>query len=184
MSCQKFHHKRKKLNLLVRSGPVNDQPAAKRPKHKAVVEYTEAKWLYGYHWARRSGTDKKGHAIMCCQICSKHQPSSRWASQGVTVHDESILKRHEGSKSHGIIKNKLRTRLKIVHVGSLLRVKLLCHDYKGFAYTRAMDLHYSMKSGLISKLASDVDGLQFADFEEDMAGEDLVDFSPPSESDA
>lgn len=38
---------------------------------------------------------------MCCQICSKHQPSSQWASQGVTVHDESILKRHEGSKSHG-----------------------------------------------------------------------------------
>jgi len=101
MSCQNFHHKRKKLNLLVRSGPVNEQPAAKRPKHKPVVEDTEAKWLYGYHWARRSGTDKKGHAIMCCQICSKHQPSSQWASQGVTVHDESILKRHEGSKSHG-----------------------------------------------------------------------------------
>ena len=89
-----------------------------------------------------------------------------------------------GFSHHGIIKNKLRTRLKIVHVDSLLRVKLLCHDYKGFAYTRAMDLHYSMKSGLISKLASDVDRLQFADFEEDMAGEDFVDFSPPSESDA
>ena len=86
-----------------------------------------------------------------------------------------------GFSHHGIIKNKLRTRLKIVHVDSLLRVKLLCHDYKGFAYTRAMNLHYSMKSGLISKLASDVDRLQFADFEEDMAGEDFVDFSPPSE---
>ena len=106
MSCKNFHHKRKKLHLLVRSGPVNEQPAAKRPKHKPVVEDTEAKWLYGYHWARRSGTDKKGHAIMCCQIWSKHQPSSQWASQGVTVHDESILKRHEGSKSHGCAVNK------------------------------------------------------------------------------
>ena len=171
MSCQNFHHKRKKLNLLVRSGPVNEQPAAKRPKHKPVVEDTEAKWLYGYHWARRPGTETTMPYMFCLVMLGLVVPLNTACVE-------------RGFSHHGIIKNKLRTRLKIVHVDSLLRVKLLCHDYKGFAYTRAMDLHHSMKSGLISKLASDVDRLQFADFEEDMAGEDFVDFSPPSESDA
>ena len=37
-----------------------------------------------------------------------------------------------GFSHHGIIKNKLRSRLKVVNVDSLLRVKLLCRDYKKF----------------------------------------------------
>ena len=87
---------------LTNAGPGNDRPPAKRAKHlnKPVVEDTEAKWRHGYHWARRTGTDKKGHAIMCCQLCGKHQPHNKWATQGVIVHDESALKQHESSVSH------------------------------------------------------------------------------------
>ena len=46
-----------------------------------------------------------------------------------------------GFSHHGIIKNKLRSRLKVVNVDSLLSVKLLCRDYKKFDYQRAMELH-------------------------------------------
>ena len=87
-----------------------------------------------------------------------------------------------GFSHHGIIKNKLRTRLKVVHVDSLLRVKLLCKGYQEFDYPRALQLHGSMRSGLISRLASEVDQLQFADFEEDLAREEFVDFRPPVDS--
>ena len=55
-----------------------------------------------------------------------------------------------GFSHHGIIKNKLQSRLKVVNVDSLLRVKLLCRDYKKFDYQRAMELHDSMHNSLIS----------------------------------
>ena len=58
-----------------------------------------------------------------------------------------------GLSHHGIIKNKLRSRLKVVNVDSLLRVKLLCRDYKKFDYQRAMELRGSMHNSLISSLA-------------------------------
>ena len=61
---------------------------------------------------------------------------------------------------HGIIKIKLTSRLKIVNVDSLSRVKLLCRDYKKFDYQRAMELHDSMHNSLISSLARKVDQLQ------------------------
>ena len=78
---------------------------------------------------------------------------------------------------HGIIKNKLRSRLRVVNVDSLLRVKLLCRDYKKFDYQRAMELHDSMHNSLISSLARKVDQLQFAAFDEKLANEDLVDLT-------
>ena len=87
-----------------------------------------------------------------------------------------------GFSHHGIIKNKFRSRLKVVNVDSLLRVKLLCRDYKKFDYQRAMELHDSMHNSLISSLARKVDQLQFAAFDEELANEDLVDFTPLSES--
>ena len=43
-----------------------------------------------------------------------------------------------GFSHHGIIKSKLRSRLKVVNIDSLLRVKLLCRDYKKFDYQRAI----------------------------------------------
>ena len=45
-----------------------------------------------------------------------------------------------------------------------------------------MQLHDSMRGSLISSLAKKVDQLQFADFDEELANEDLVDFTPLSES--
>ena len=87
-----------------------------------------------------------------------------------------------GFSHHGIIENKLRSRLKVVNVDSLLRVKLLCRDYKKFDYQRAMELHDSMHNSLISSLARKVDQLQFAAFDEELANEDLVDFTPLPES--
>lgn len=86
--------------MLIHSGTGNDQPPSKR--HKPVVEGTEAKWLYGYHWARSLGKNSNGHAVMACQLCGKHQPNSQWAKQGVVVQDESSLKRHEGSVGHAL----------------------------------------------------------------------------------
>ena len=83
-----------------------------------------------------------------------------------------------GFSHHGTIKNKLRGRLKVVNVDSLLGVKLLCRDYKKFDYQRAMELHDSMHNSLISSLAKKVDQLQSAAFDEELANEDLVDFTP------
>ena len=74
------------------------------------------------------------------------------------------------------------SRLKVVNVDSLLSVKLLCRDYKKFDYQRAMELHDSMHNSLISSLARKVDQLQFAASDEKLANEDLVDFTPLSES--
>ena len=85
-----------------------------------------------------------------------------------------------GFSHHGIIKNKLS--LKVVNVDSLLRVKLLCQDYKKFDYQRAMELHDSMHNSFISSLARKVDQLQFAAFDEELANEDPVDFTPLPES--
>ena len=79
-----------------------------------------------------------------------------------------------GFSHHGIIKNKLRSRLKVVKVESLLRVKLLCRDYKKSDYQRAMELHDSMHNSLISSLARKVDQLQFAAFDEELANQDLT----------
>ena len=87
-----------------------------------------------------------------------------------------------GFSHHEIITYKLRSRLKVVNVDFLLRVKLLCRDYKNFDYQRAMELHDSMHNSLISSLARKVDQLQFAAFDEKLANEDLVDFTPLSES--
>ena len=87
-----------------------------------------------------------------------------------------------GFSHHGIIKNKLRSRLKVVNVDSLLRVKLLCRDHKNFDYQRAMELHDSMHNSLISSLARTAGQLQFAAFDEELANEDLVDFTPLPES--
>ena len=58
----------------------------------------------------------------------------------------------------------------------------LCRDYKKFDYQRAMELHDSMHNSLISSLARKVDQLQFAAFDEVLANEDLVDFTPLPES--
>ena len=88
----------------------------------------------------------------------------------------------QGFSHHGIIKNKLRSRLKVVNVDSLLRVKLLCRDHKKFDYQRAMQLHDSMHNSLISSLARKVDQLQFAAFDEELANEDPVDFTPLPEN--
>ena len=62
-----------------------------------------------------------------------------------------------------------------MNVDSLLRVKLLCRDYKKFDYQRAMELHDSMHNSLISSLARKVDQPQFFAFDEELANEDLVD---------
>ena len=86
-----------------------------------------------------------------------------------------------GFSHHGIIKNKHRIRLKVVNVDSLLRVKLLCRDYKKLDYQRAMELHDCMHN-IISSLARKVDQLQFAAVDEELANEDLVDFTPLLES--
>lgn len=86
--------------MVIHVGAGNDQPPSKR--HRPVVESTEAKWLYGYHWARKVGSNAKGHAIMACQLCGKHQPNSQWATKGVVVQDESSLKRHESSVGHAV----------------------------------------------------------------------------------
>ena len=85
-----------------------------------------------------------------------------------------------GFSHHVVIKNKHRSRLKVVDF--LLRVKLLCQDYKKFDDQRAMELHDSMHNSLISSLARKVDQLQFAAFDEELANEDLVDFTPLLES--
>ena len=45
-----------------------------------------------------------------------------------------------------------------------------------------MELHDSMHNSLISSLARKVDQLQFAAFDEKLANEDLVDFTPLPES--
>ena len=45
-----------------------------------------------------------------------------------------------------------------------------------------MELHDSMHNSLISSLAWKVDQLQFAAFDEELANEDLVDFTPLPES--
>ena len=45
-----------------------------------------------------------------------------------------------------------------------------------------MELHDSMHNSLISSLARKVDQLQFAAFDEELANEDLVDFTPLPES--
>ena len=87
-----------------------------------------------------------------------------------------------GFSHHGIIKNKLRTRLKVVTMDSLLRVKLLADNYKNFDYKMAQEIHGDINTGLISKLASEVDRLQFADLEEDLAAEEQADFTAPPES--
>ena len=55
-------------------------------------------------------------------------------------------------------------------------------DYKKFDYQCAMELHDSMHNSLISSLARKVDQLQFAAFDEELANEDLVDFTPLPES--
>ena len=45
-----------------------------------------------------------------------------------------------------------------------------------------MELHDSMHNSPISSLARKVDQLQFAAFDEELANEDLVDFTPLPES--
>ena len=67
-----------------------------------------------------------------------------------------------GFSHHGIIKNKLRNSLKVLQMDSLLRVKLLCKDYQSFDYKTGAELHEQMQDGFISKLASEVDQLQFS----------------------
>ena len=61
-----------------------------------------------------------------------------------------------------------------MNVDSLLRVKLLCRDYKKFDYQHAMELHDSMHSSLISSLARKFDQLQFAAFDEELANGTLL----------
>ncbi len=77
---------------------------------------------------------------------------------------------------HGIIKNKLRNSLKVLQIDSLLRVKLLCDDYQSFDYNTAAELHEQMQDGFISKLASEVDQLQFSKLDEETDDEAVIDF--------
>ena len=81
-----------------------------------------------------------------------------------------------GFSHHGIIKNKLRNSLKVLQMDSLLRVKLLCNDYQSFDYNTAAELHEQMQDGFISKLASEVDQLQFSKLDEETDDEAVIDF--------
>ena len=81
-----------------------------------------------------------------------------------------------GFSHHGIIKNKLRNSLKVLQMDSLLRVKLLCKDYESFDYKSAAELHEQMQGGFISKLASEVDQLQFSKLDEETDDEAVIDF--------
>ena len=81
-----------------------------------------------------------------------------------------------GFSHHGIIKNKLRNSLKVLQMDSLLRVKLLCNDYQSFDYNTATELHEQMQGGFISKLASEVDQLQFSKLNEETNDEAVIDF--------
>ena len=97
----------------------------------------------------------------------------------------NLARVERGFSHHGFIKNKLRSRLKVVNVDSLLMVKLLCRDYKKFDYQLAMELHDTMHNlinSLISSLARKVEQLQFAASDEELANEDLVDSTPLPES--
>ena len=96
------HHKCKKLNLLVRSGPVNEQLAAIQAQAQACCR--------GYRGQvgcmaiiGLAGQAQTRKAMLSCAVryAASTNPAFSGPAQGVTVHDESILKRHEGSKSHG-----------------------------------------------------------------------------------
>lgn len=90
-----------------------------------------------------------------------------------------------GFSHHGIIKNKLRNALKVIQMDSLLRVKHLCSSYEEFDYEAAADLHDNMQDGLISKLANQVDQLQFSQLDEESDEEVIIDFEEAlSDSDA